>query len=130
MEELTIDENLYDEVIYKINVKRLNLISSVYPIGLKFSVLAARKMERGPKMTKGGGEGGRGVERDTLAQEPCDLENPARQRMERLIGSALLTCVDQRFITLIGQDTQFSAVIVYSSWKDLPCDARAFSLTA
>ena len=111
MEELTIDENLYDDVIYKINVKRLNLISSVYPIGLKFSVLAARKMERGPKMTKGGGEGGGGggVERDTLAEEPCDFENPARQRMERLIGSALLTCVDQRFITLIGQDTQFSA---------------------
>ena len=131
MEELTIDENLYDEVIYKINVKRFNLISSVYPIGLKFStVLAAQKMERGPKMTKGGGEGGGGVERYTLAEEPCDFENPARQRMERLIGSALLKCVDQRFITLIGQDTQFSAVIVYSSWKDFPCDARAFSLTA
>ena len=46
MEELIIDENLYDEVIYKINVKRFNLISSVYPIGLKFSVLAAQKMER------------------------------------------------------------------------------------
>ena len=57
MGELTIDENLYDEVIYKINVKRLNFISSVYPIGLKFSVLAARKMEGGPKMTKGGGGG-------------------------------------------------------------------------
>ena len=70
MEELTIDENLYEEVIYKINVKRLNLISSVYPIGLKFSVLAARKMERGPKMTKGGGEGGGAVERDTPL---CDL---------------------------------------------------------
>ena len=53
MEELTIDENLYEEVIYKINVKRLNFISSVYPIGLKFSVLAARKME-------GGGGGGSG----------------------------------------------------------------------
>ena len=130
MEELTIDENLYDEVIYKINVKRFNLISSVYPIGLKFSVLAAQKMERGPKMTKGGGEGGGAVERDTLAEEPCDFENPARQRMERLIGSALLTCVDQRFITLIGRGTQFSAIIFYSSWKDLPCDARAFSLTA
>ena len=130
MEELTIDENLYDEVIYKINVKRFNLISSVYTIGLKFSVLAEQKMERGPKTTKGGGEGGGAVERDTLAEEPWDFENPARQRMERLIGSALLTCVDQRFITLIGQDTQFSAVIVYSSWKDLPCDARAFSLTA
>ena len=130
MVELTIDENLHDEVIYKINVKRLNLISSVYPIGLKFSVLAARKMERGPKMNKGGGEGGGAVERDTLAEEPCDFENPARQRMERLIGSALLTCVDQRFITLIGRGTQFSAIIFYSSWKDLPCDARAFSLTA
>ena len=130
MEELTIDENLYDDVIYKINVKRLNLISSVYPIGLKFSVLAARKMERGPKMTKGGGEGGGGVERDTLAEEPCDFENPARQRMERLIGSALLTCVDQRFNTLIGRGTQFSAIIFYSSWKDLPCDSRAFSFTA
>ena len=128
MEELTIDENLYEEAIYKINVKRLNFISSVYPIGLKFVVLAARKMERGPKMTRGGGEGG--VERDTLAEEPCDFENPARQRMERLIGSALLTCVDQRFITLIGRGTQFSAIIFYSSWKDLPCDARAFSLTA
>ena len=76
MEELTIDENLYDEVMYKINVKRFNLISSVYPIGLKFSVLAAQKMERGPKMTKGGGEGGGAVERDTLAEEPCDLKIP------------------------------------------------------
>ena len=112
MEELTIDENLYEEVIYKINVKRLNFISSVYPIGLKFSVLAARKMERGPKMTKGGGEGGGAVERDTLAEEPCDFENPARQRMERLIGSALLTCVDQRFITLIGNFLQLLFILV------------------
>ena len=130
MEELTIDENLYEEAIYKINVKRLNFILAVYPIGLKFSVLAARKMEQGPKMTRGGGEGGGGVERDTLAEEPCDFENPARQRMERLIGSALLTCVDQRFITLIGRGTQFSAIIFYSSWKDLPCDARACFLIA
>ena len=50
--------NLHERVIYKINVKRLVFISSVYPIGFKFSVLAARKMERGPKMTKGGGGGG------------------------------------------------------------------------
>ena len=36
---------------------------------------------------------------DTLAEEPWDFENQARQRMERLIGSALFTCVDQRFIS-------------------------------
>ena len=44
---------------------------------------------------------GRG-RKDTLAEEPWHFENPARQRMGCLIGSAgrtLLTCVDQRFIS-------------------------------
>ena len=48
---------MYEREIYKIDVKRLDFISSAYPIGFKFSVLAARKMKRGPKMTKGGGGG-------------------------------------------------------------------------
>ena len=46
-------------------------------------------------------EGGRG-RKETLADKPRDFENPARQRMGRLIGSAsrtLLTCVDQRFVS-------------------------------
>ena len=45
--------------------------------------------------------GGRG-RKETLADKPRDFENPARQRTERLIGSAsrtLLTCVDQRFVS-------------------------------
>ena len=45
--------------------------------------------------------GGRG-RKETLAEKPRDFENPARQRTERLIGSAsrtLLTCVDQRFVS-------------------------------
>ena len=39
-------------------------------------------------------------------------------------------CRSKVYFTLIGRDTQFSVVIVYSSRKDLPSDARAFSLTA
>lgn len=66
MEELTIDENLYiQNKCQKIKFDLVCLSHRVKVLGF-----GCTKKERGPKMTKGGGEGGGAVERDTPL---CDL---------------------------------------------------------